>query len=649
MIRRHASFLRRHGSRHPALPHVRIRAAAWLTAGVLAASMGLCACSEQGTAEPPSYHVITVEGSPYERGFQHGRELAGEIRYFYTKFLTAGILPWFNREKSTVDAVLTEYQKPEYDNGQFAYKTLLMSGENLLLDTPEEYVQEMQGVADGSGVPFDRILILNTFLDTLYGMRALIFVIRNLQDPRLQSVAFEQEQGGEWAEVGRVDPFVPSPFASITEIPTDARIRFSLFDPEGIDKEFVRVQMNKDIFIAGDPALEIVQPEGDPTVLEVLFTPPRGMEPAALQSLQIQAGDRDFTDWPPPEHSNVMRDERTAFTTQGYAEKHQADPDDLHEVRNLGDVDIRLQPTSLSFAVRDSATTHGQVLAAHHFVGLDNDTAHKCGLVTIHKPSEGKPFVTVGMAGVIWGSSGMSSDGLAYMYNLSDTLDNPVSNEFLTDLFEAKLISSGTPIGFLVRQMLQETSDAQEARAWLEGRKITFGWNVLLADRGGNLAAVELDTNLQKRLDGGHFTYSPPNPNYANPLFGQVDKYGRPWASVGPDDLRMAMHFQANHEDIWVAIPPIPILYPQRFWTTYYYRSLRAFYLLGDEIEAAYGSLDLPEVERIMRIWDLNDQRNSMNAAIYAPDELKMWFALGEVPATSAPFREVDFGALIGK
>jgi len=632
--------------------------------GALILSFSLSACGE-GTQEPPRYHVLTVEGTPYERGYQHGKALAGEIRYFYTKFLSAGILPWFNRERSTIAEVLEEYNKPKYDNDQFAYRALLDSGNNLLKYTPKHFIDELQGMADGSGVEFDRIVILNTFLDTLFGMRSLIMMIRNMEEPRLASITFEQEQGGEWVEVGRVST-TPSPFASITEIPVDARFRLRLFDAHGVDRDFVRIQHNDIVYLAGESrAIEISEVDPDHKNLDILFTPPEDMATASVQSLQIQAGDQDYTDWPPPLHASVMRDERTVFTTEGYAEANGIPPNALHEIPNVGAVDERLQPTSLSFALRGTATTHGQVLAAHHFTGLDNDTAHKCGVVTIHKPSDGKPFVTVGMAGVIWGSSGMSSDGLSYMYNLSDTLDNPVSNEFLEHFLEASLISSGTPIGFLMRDMMQYTDNAQDAREYLRDKEMTFGWNILLADAQGNLAAVELEADILDNPDGGYFTYSPPDhPDY--PDDGNLDASEQEradWASERQDDLRMAMHFQVNEDDILLTIwdltqlipelptlpIPLPIVPPQRFWTTYYYRSIRTFYRLGEEIDAAYGTLDLEGVKRIIRIPDLNDMRNSMNSAIYAPDELKMWYALGEVPATSAPFRELDFGAMIGK
>ena len=151
---------------------------------------------------------------------------------------------------------------------------------------------------------------------------------------------------------------------------------------------------------------------------------------------------------------------------------------------------------------------------------------------------------------------------------------------------------------------------------------MTFGWNILLADAQGSLIAVEREDNILDKPDGGYFSYGPVNPDYPLPAAGNLDPWDRPWASVGPDDVRMAMHYQANSEDIWLRLIALPILYPQRFWTTYYFKSIRTFYMLGDEIEAAYGTLDLEGVKRIMRVPLLNDQRNSMNAAIYAPDAM---------------------------
>ena len=610
----------------------------------LLAAACLTACGPDEAAPPPYFEVLELRGTPYERGFQHGRQMAGKIRSLYTRWLAAGIIPWFNREQPEIARVFVEYQKPLYDNGQFAYQALLQSGMNLLKDIPEPYLQELHGVADGSGVEFERIVILNTFLDTLFGLRAVVFVLRNLQDPWVLRIEFQRFVDGEWRLAGRLLPYEPSPFAAITEIPTDVRIRVVLRDPEGVDPNSLRLQLGRQVYFSGDPCIETSVRGEDDERLEVILTPPEPLPPASLVMFQIQAGDQDFVDDPPPLHARVMRDERITFTTEGYG----IPEGEKHLIPNQGDWDERLQPTSISLAVRGDATTDGQVLAAHHFVGLDNDTVHKHGAVFIHRPDQGRPHVTVGLAGIIWGSSGMNSDGLVCCFNLSDTYDNPVSLEVLKGLVNAKLISSGLPIGILLREILSSAGTVEEARSRLQDARVTYGWNVLLADAGGAMAAVELDSNILGAPDQGFYTYQPDNPDApANPA--NFDPWGRPWASVGPDDLRMAMHFRPNSEDISLRILDFPLLYPQRYWTTYYFRSLRSFSLLGEEIRAGYGKLDASELIRILRVADLNDQRNSMNAAVFSPGDLKLWYAMGQVPAPSGPFLPLDFGAAIGK
>ena len=111
----------------------------------------------------------------------------------------------------------------------------------------------------------------------------------------------------------------------------------------------------------------------------------------------------------------------------------------------------------------------------------------------------------------------------------------------------------------------------------------------------------------------------------------------------------MASHFQKNTEDIRFKVFGFELLMPQRFWTSFYFRSLRTFYLLGEELEEAYGELNINKVTGILRKPDLIDQRDSMNAAVYQPELLKVYFAMGQVPATSGPFIPFDLTAYVGK
>ena len=646
---------------------------------------------EERVEQPPYVKVVQLSGTPYEMGVQHGAYFSSEIRSFYTQLLTTGLLPWLNRERPDIASVLQEYAKPLYDNGQFSYQLLLQSGQNLLQEMPKEYQDELQGVADGSGFPFEQVLVLNTLLDSMLNMRAITYLIRLIQAPQLLGVEFlvpaesapgkassenpaargpvpgdaaaegpapgeaaadglvPNEQTPDELKVATIWPYNPSPYASAVEIPVNATIRFTLEDTDGVDPQSIRMQLNRRIILADDPSIRTRIAGKNGKRLVVDFTPPGGFAPASVVSVQMQAGDLTWVTEPPPGHARIMRDERIIFTTAGYGKKK-------WEVENRGEEDDRFQPPPLGFALRDSATTTGQTIAAHHFALLDSGTSHKHNAVTIRRPKEGKPHVMIGWAGIIYGFSGMNSDGLVFMAHLSDSLNNSMAGKALEALkegrfAEAKLLASGTLIGLEGRTILSGKSNVREALEFIEGQPQNFGWNLLLAegelaDRGQEraLAAVEVDADIMKDADGGFFPYAP-DPACSSPA--NCDPWGRPWASVGPDDLRIAAHSRRNTEDINIDLFGYPFIEPQRFWSTYYYRSNRGFYLLGDQLKAAYGKLDVPRVMSIMRIPDFVDRRDSMNAVIYEPEQMRLHYAAGQVPATDGPFVTLDLRSML--
>ena len=61
-------------------------------------------------------------------------------------------------------------------------------------------------------------------------------------------------------------------------------------------------------------------------------------------------------------------------------------------------------------------------------------------------------------------------------------------------------------------------------------------------------------------------------------------------------------------------------IYPQRYWTSYFFRSVRSFYLLGDEISERYGTIDVLGAQALLSIAELIDERDSMNAVVLEPE-----------------------------
>jgi hypothetical protein len=694
---------------------------------IVAAALPAGCGYEERVEQPPYVETVELSGTPYEMGFQSGKFFSSKIRSFYTQLLTTALLPWLNRQQPDIESVLKEYAKPLYDNGQFSYQVLLQSGENLLKDMPQDYQEEMQGVADGAGLPFEQILVLNTLLDSMLNMRAITFLIQLIQAPQLLGVQFfapadsvpgggdsgaiaqaglapgvgasgaagsapgevayaatipagsapgvgasgaavsvfregadpallaagtgmEPDEDGE-VKVGTIWPYNPSPYASLVEMPVNSKIRFTLEDVDGVDASSVRIQLNRQIILAGDPSIKTRTAGKNGKRLEVDFQPPGGLPPASVVSVQIQAGDLTWTTDPPPGHARIMRDERIIFTTQGYGKQK-------WEVENRGEVDDRTQPPPVGFAMRNSATTSGKTIAAHHFALLDSGTSHKHNALMIRRPKEGKPHAMMGWAGLVYGFSGINSDGLVFMAHISDTLNNSMVGQVLEDLkqghfTDAKLLASGMLIGIEGREILTRTSNVQEALDLVKTQPQNYGWNMLLAegnraDRGQSrtLAAVEVDSDILHDADKGFFSYMP-DPACSDPA--NCDSHGRPWASVGPDDLRIAAHYLRNTEDINIDLFGYPFIEPQRFWTTYYFRSLRGFYLMEDQFRAAYGLVDVPLIERVMRINDFVDRRDSMNAMIYEPEDMRLHVAAGQVPATDGPFITVDLSSVLAE
>ncbi len=628
------------------------------------------ACDE--AKQPSHFEIMVLEGTPYERGFKHGERFSNRIRSLYASLLPNSLLPYLNREQEDVSDVLLEYKVDENEDLDsyyeawekeclagctdrcrekcgFSYLLMKESGENLEKDIPQEYIDEMHGIADGSGMPYEEILILNTLFDTMLTFRAITFFIRQIQSPYIQEIEFvtdlehdeidNNENGdADEADEALLKPYEPSPVAIMREVPTDSSIRFVVADQkigvnknpldiQGVDPDSIRIQVNDTVYESPNAAIitTVINDEG---TVEILFTPDGGFPPAADISILLQVGDLSLGHVPPL-HARFMRDEWFTFSTVGYGKS-------LADTPNRAEEDGRTQPPSISFAMRGSATVDGDPIAAHHYALLDSDTTHKHTVMFIHKPQNGIPHATFGYTGIVWGFSGMNTEGVTFSFNNSDSLDNSMAGEVSHDLFMAHLLASGVPIGIMGREILKTGNETSDGVDYLRTHKPAFGWNVLLADAAGDIRAVEMDSNEFNTDDGGVFVYDPEEPNQPS--------------SFGPDDIRMASHYAVNTNDVPDGTNIIGfMLKPQRVWTSFYYRSLRAYHLLGELIGNNYGKLDVWKTAQILRTPQLVDEHDSMISTIFEPAKGKVHFAMGSVPATAMPFLEVDLKVALEK
>lgn len=591
----------------------------------------------QATQQPAFVEVLEVVGDDYERGFQHGQRFSSKIRSLYTTLLVNSLLPAITRERPDIASILLEYDDDRYLNGRFAEEVMLESAYSLEESIPEAYLAEMHGIADGAGLPYDQVLVLNTFIDTVLAVRTLQKFMGQAQAPHLVwfevdglgTDGLDNDGDGEIDErgEGRVEPYDPLLHATFVGVPTRPTVRFLLEDRDGVDPATIRVQIEDEHYAQGDPEVTMTVGGVDGELLEIVITPRVDFPVASVVGLRIEGGDLSLVTDPPPAHARFMRDQAMVLGTVGLDRSPR-------EIVNRALPDDRFPPPSIAFAVRGSATPDGAVRVAHHFALLDAGTSHKHGVILVHRPDDGIDHLTVGLAGVVWGTSGMNADGVVWTVNLSDTLDNPITDEVRRNLFAGRLISSGVPFGIMGREVLRWSQSAGEARAYLEAAAPTNGWNHLVADATGEMSVIEMDSNILEDPSGGKFAYGP----------DAVDADGRPFASSTPDDLRMATHYLVNREDIRYGLLGFELL-PQRFWSGQFHRSVRAFDHLGRALAERHGHLDTEGVISLMREPELVDTRDSMNAVVYEPGSRTVRYALGTVPATDSPFLTLQLGS----
>lgn len=591
--------------------------------------------------------TIHLRGTPYERGLDHGKRLRHRIRAFYTKLLTTALLPNLNREQPSIAGFLTRYAGPDYADGKFSYRVLLEMALTVEKKLPERYKEEMRGIAEGAGLTYEQILILNTFPDTVLAVRAIAATLRYSRGPRIgrwQVQGLKDDQGSQTPETA----YNPSFLAQAVEIPTTAKFVFVLTDPEGVDPDTVRIQLDRTVYEPGDPAISTrVLDTGDAKLkeLEVTFTPTKPMPAATVQALILQVADVTIADNPLPAHPRFGREETLTFTTVGFGKKKE-------DVPNIGVDDGRTRPPPVAFAVKGAATTDGDPILAQHFTLLDAGAAHEATTLFVHHAEEGSgkaDHAYVSWAGMTWGFSGMNKRGVAWACNFSDTLDNAILKDLipqLSKISEARLTSSGWPIGLAMREVSRDANDSDEATAKLGTMQHVMGWNCSVADKGGKLRVAEIDANaaigsteLADAVTVLKWNGSPEN----SP------------ASNTENDLRTSVHYINNADDVDATITSlatsllgaqgVPVrIANQRVVSTYFFKSLLAFHSLGAVLAEQYGKLDVKAAQAILSDKRFVDRSDSMNAVVFEPSKGRIHHAMGKVPATNASWETFTFG-----
>jgi len=142
-----------------------------------------------------SSYILHLKGSPYERGYQHGRLLKTMIQRNISTFI--------DKKQTAVDERTQKF---------------IENLPTLMKYIPSHFLEEMKGVSDGSGIAMDKILLLNLFPEMfhcsgmtlsgpatkdhqLYHVRVLDYSIgKNLQDTAVL-MAVEPQNGHSYLNV----------------------------------------------------------------------------------------------------------------------------------------------------------------------------------------------------------------------------------------------------------------------------------------------------------------------------------------------------------------------------------------------------------------------------------------------------------------
>lgn len=122
--------------------------------------------------------VIDLEGSPYQIGLQHGEKLKEQIGDFYESVQKVHIV-----NNSALKA------------GREELLSLCRENLGFLQKYSPELMDEMQGIADGAGLPVEQILYLNTFLE-FEDLRAPVLGARRLSADLWGCTTFNITPGG---------------------------------------------------------------------------------------------------------------------------------------------------------------------------------------------------------------------------------------------------------------------------------------------------------------------------------------------------------------------------------------------------------------------------------------------------------------------
>jgi len=125
-----------------------------------AAALAAASCpvlAEPGLEEMDGLYVLTLEGSPREMGRQQGELMKKHIRFVYKAYLKDLVYNTWTKEYAILKGTPRAYSNPRKAMAEFASK--------VEKDIPDEYLEEMKGLAEGAGIDYVDVLIMTAHVD----------------------------------------------------------------------------------------------------------------------------------------------------------------------------------------------------------------------------------------------------------------------------------------------------------------------------------------------------------------------------------------------------------------------------------------------------------------------------------------------------
>ncbi|HEO70364.1 MAG TPA: hypothetical protein ENN80_03810 [Candidatus Hydrogenedentes bacterium] len=140
---------------------------------------------------------------------------------------------------------------------------------------------------------------------------------------------------------------------------------------------------------------------------------------------------------------------------------------DLRTIRRAQVVSVVTERACSAFAVFGKATKDGKLYHGRNFDWVTGAGIEKTAITILYEPDGGIPFASSGYLGYIGALSGMNMEGISISQIGAITKDGRYS---------------GIPLALLLRRILEEAHDLDEATDVIENARRTVGYNYVVAD-----------------------------------------------------------------------------------------------------------------------------------------------------------------------